>query len=166
MRFQKKREVEFIKTQDVQALSALVRVAIYRGVESREELSRRLGADVERLEEALGYLQREGLIQADSSGKLSTGGVVIPTGAAIGWEAAVFDHYQALVTAISRKLAAGSARSSAEDTMGGATVSFELTQDHPLREEVHGLLKQVRGQVNSLWERVGEHNRKVLDSKK
>jgi hypothetical protein len=153
-----------LRAQDEQALAALIRVAIYRKVSTEEELARRLGAPAESVKSAVQVLIREGLVERDAGGALKTGGVVIPAGASVGWEAAVFDHYQALVTAITRKLAAGSTRSSSEDKMGGSTISFELTLDHPLREEVHFLLKNVRSQVNDLWRRVGEHNQLVKSS--
>lgn len=148
-----------LKAQDEQAFATLVRVAIYRGVESEEALVWRLGSSAEAVSGAIAQLKSEGIVREDDEGKLRTRGVVIPEGASVGWEAAVFDHFQAMVTALTRKLASGTAQSSGDDTTGGATVSFELPEGHPLRDEVRGLLKNVREQVNTLWRRVGDHNR-------
>jgi hypothetical protein len=149
-----------LKAQDEQAFATLVRVAIYRGAETEEALVRRLGSSTEAVSRAVLQLKDDGIVHEEDGRRLRTRGVVIPEGASVGWEAAVFDHFQAMVTAITRKLSLGAAQSSEDDTIGGATVSFEISEDHPLRDEVRGLLKQVREEVNALWRRVGEHNRR------
>ncbi len=153
---------EVLRAQDAEALSALVRVAIYRGVSTEGDLCRRLGAEPARVREAVSALIDEGTVQKEEDGSLRTAGVIIPAGASVGWEAAVFDHYQALVTALTRKLSLGSARSASDDSTGGATVSFEIDPSHPLREEVYGLLRTVRRDVDDLWRRVGEYNQQKL----
>ena len=76
----------------------------------------------------------------------------------IGWEAAVFDHFQAVAAAITAKLRRGQARSDAADTIGGRTVSFEVCEGHPQEEEVLQLLSQMRKQTDQLWERVSATN--------
>ena len=145
--------------QDIESTATLVRVAIYRGIATREGLVQQLGLTPKGLDDALTRLRAEGVLEESKDGTLGTTGTVVPVGSPRGWEAAVFDHYQAVVTAITRKIAGGAPRSAADDVVGGATVSFELTADHPLRGEVLGLLRAVRGQVDALWERVAEHNR-------
>ena len=82
----------------------------------------------------------------------------IPVGAEQGWEAAVFDHFRAVATAIAAKLQGRRPRSSQSDVIGGATVSFSVRPGHPFEREVYGLLARVRGDVNELWERVSTHN--------
>ncbi len=72
--------------------------------------------------------------------------VVIPLGAAAGWEAAVFDHYQAMVTALVRKLRVGVPRSDLSDRTGGSTFTFDVWSSHPLSERVLGYLQSVRQQ--------------------
>jgi hypothetical protein len=81
---------------------------------------------------------------------------LIPLGASDGWEAAVADHYQALVTTITTKLRLWGRRSAANDWVGGSTYSIELTREHPLFEEVVGFLSSMRQRAVSLGRRVEE----------
>jgi hypothetical protein len=141
-----------------EALQALVWVAIYRGGTSATSISAQLGLDPTEVELAIEALRAQGRVALEAEG-LATTGVVVPVGAEQGWEAAVFDHYQSMVTAITRKVMRGAPRSAAEDVVGGTTVTFEVHRAHPLRAEVRALLSRMRGEVNELWERVGEHNR-------
>jgi hypothetical protein len=141
-----------------EAIAALVWVAIYRGCSNSNDIAIRLGLDTAEVAEALGTLRAQGRVR-EQAGSLSATGVVVPVGAEQGWEAAVFDHYQSMVTAITRKVVRGAPRSASEDVVGGTTITFEVHQDHPLRDEVRGLLQRMRGEVNELWARVGEHNR-------
>ncbi|MFT3921569.1 MAG: hypothetical protein QM778_03445 [Myxococcales bacterium] len=78
----------------------------------------------------------------------------VPVGAAVGWEAAVFDHYQALVTAVITKLKRGSARGEASDHTGGSTWTLEVWPGHPLELEAKTTLRGVRAQVDALRARV------------
>ncbi|HEY5955700.1 MAG TPA: BlaI/MecI/CopY family transcriptional regulator [Polyangiaceae bacterium] len=83
---------------------------------------------------------------------------VIPVGAEAGWEAAVFDHYQALVTAIGNKLASGSRSSVPGEWVGGSTFHYDLWQAHPLFDEVVGQLENLRKQARELRLRVEAYN--------
>ena len=141
-----------------EAIAALVWVAIYRGSSSQNDIAARLGLDAQEVIDALASLTAQGRV-SEQAGQLMATGVVVPVGAEQGWEAAVFDHYQSMVTAITRKVVRGAARSASEDVVGGTTITFEVHPDHPLREEVRGLLRRMRGEVSELWARVGEHNR-------
>jgi len=80
-------------------------------------------------------------------------------GAEQGWEAAVFDHFQAVCTAIATKLARGAKQSKTTDVVGGATLAFDVHDGHPYRDEVFASLVRVRTQMNELWERVVEHDK-------
>lgn len=140
------------------ARAALVWVAVYRGASSEEEAEKMVGLSLPQVQSAIDLLTSEGRLQLDEHGKLTTGFVHLPVGASVGWEAAVFDHFQAVVLSIVRKLGTGQTRSLAEDTCGGGTLTFELSHDHPMRDEVLGLLARVRAETNQLWERVGSYN--------
>ena len=83
---------------------------------------------------------------------------MIPVDAEHGWEAAVFDHFRAMATAIAAKLRTMGARSKPSDAIGGATLSFDLEPGHPFESEVYNLLQRVRTDVNQLWDRVTEYN--------
>jgi hypothetical protein len=83
----------------------------------------------------------------------------IPVGSEQGWEAAVCDHFGAVATAIASKLK--SPQSRADDTIGGSTLRFSVHEGHPLKDEVRGLLRRVRDDVEELWTRVHDHNVQV-----
>lgn len=124
------------------------------------EVASRMGLDQETVDVALERLKREGSLTSDITGPLSCEALVIPVGSEKGWETAVFDHFQAVASAIASKLRQNEMRSAAADTTGGATLSFEISDTHPLRDEVLSQLAQVRAQTDDLWERVEAVNAK------
>ena len=83
---------------------------------------------------------------------------VIPFDEASGWEAAVFDHYQAMVTAICIKLRRGRLSAALADSVGGSTYTFDIWNGHPMEAEVLGLLGALRTQARGLRERVEQYN--------
>jgi hypothetical protein len=82
----------------------------------------------------------------------------VPVGAEAGWEAAVLDHFQALVAALCVKLRAGSSRSQHDDATGGGTYTLDVWPGHPLELEARTLLARVRTLVSDLRARVDAHN--------
>jgi hypothetical protein len=123
----------------------------------REQLTVEAGA----LQAALEELEAEGRVSRLGTGEAATYSattLVVPVDAEHGWEAAVFDHFQTVVRAISTKVRLGRAHSSHSDVNGGATLTFVLSPDHPDRDEVMNLLRRVRTDVNELWNRVQRHN--------
>jgi hypothetical protein len=103
-------------------------------------------------------LLREGRIQLEPGTELyRSSRVSIAVGSRVGWEAAVFDHFQAVSKAIAAKVRRGR-ESRAADVIGGATLSFDVHDGHPLEHEVYGLLGRVRADLNELWARVSRHN--------
>jgi len=132
-------------------------LSLYRQAMSRRELHATLALDAAEVDRALTNLEREGRVR-DVGGKFRADTFVVPVGSAKGWEIAVFDHFSAVARAIAAKLRRGAPQSDADDVVGGATLTFELSAAHPLRAEVRGLLRRVRAEVNELWSRVGEHN--------
>jgi hypothetical protein len=82
----------------------------------------------------------------------------VPVGQAEGWEAAVFDHFQAMISALCAKLAQGSGRSDRKDLTGGATYTLDLWPGHPLETEALGTLQRVRAQLEELRGRLDEIN--------
>ena len=61
-----------------------------------------------------------------------------------GWEAALFDHYQAVVQTFARKLRQ-SRTARMEDTTGGSTYRIDLWEGHPALPLVTSLLQRARG---------------------
>jgi hypothetical protein len=82
----------------------------------------------------------------------------VPLGSPAGWEAAVFDHYQALVTALCTKLRLGRTRAVPGEWVGGSTYSANVWDGHPLQDEVLGLLQRTRDHASALRARVEEYN--------
>lgn len=83
--------------------------------------------------------------------------LVIPLGSTVGWEAAVFDHFQAVVTTILSRLR-GDHLASRQDRIGGSTYTIDVWDDHPLASEVYGTLSQLRTSMSELRTRVATFN--------
>jgi hypothetical protein len=141
-----------------QAIDHLVWLVIYRaGPIDVPSLVEKLGADQVAVEHAAKRLVADGRATLTAKGELEAMRFYVPVGASHGWEAAVFDHYQAVVTSITRKLARAT-RSSPSDEVGGGTLTFEICEGHPDEAEVRALLARTRRDVNELWDRVEARN--------
>ncbi len=95
----------------------------------------------------------EGAAQTFTSERLE-----VPLGETRGWEAAVLDHFQAMVAAVSMKLTGGASSGGARDAVGGSTWSLDVSADHPLYEEARGTLARIRTEVEDLRTRIDAHN--------
>jgi hypothetical protein len=144
----------------IERLASLVWVAVKRagpiGVRSLLDVVPAPEADVER---ALVHLVATGRVEerrSEAGAAYFAQEFVIPVGDTAGWEAAVFDHYQALVTTITAKLRAVGRSSSADDWIGGSTYSIDLDRDHPLFDEVVGFLRSTRERAVALRRRVAQ----------
>lgn len=143
----------------LETAAALVWLELCRNRDAQpSELAQRLGLDEDIVNLSLTSLKDRGRISVDASGQLSASAMVVPVGAEAGWEAAVFDHFQAVATALTTKLRRGKTRSASADTTGGATLTFEIHDQHPLAPRVLGLLQQTRAHLNELWSEVESHN--------
>jgi hypothetical protein len=141
------------------AASALIWATVYRNPGlTRAELAELLGQELELVQNVVGDLLDHSRI-TERQGRLHAELLIVPVGADEGWEAALFDHYHAVVRALSTKLRIGKAQSRHSDVVGGATLTFDVHPAHPRRAEVYGLLASVRLQLNALWEEVEAHNR-------
>jgi len=143
-------------------IAAFAWVAIHRyGPVTRAELAGHVPAGDEALERALHRLTESGRVtRAERDGRVlyASAECVIPIGDAAGWEAAVFDHYQAMVTAICTKLRLGKRRAVASEWVGGSTYGFDVWEGHPHHEEVTGFLRATRERAVALRKRVEAHN--------
>jgi len=75
-----------------------------------------------------------------------------------GWEAAVFDHYQALANAVTAKLHKRAAGNPEHHLVGGTTFHFGVNPGHPYEELVLGTLERTRKEVGALWDDVRAFN--------
>lgn len=147
------------RESDEQALGDMIWGAIYRAPgRTATEVALELTLPEESLRAPLERLLEEGRIQRDAEQKLRAWGFQIPVGAEHGWESAVFDHFQAVATAIATKLDLRASQSPWAESVGGTTLRFQLTPRHPLRERVLGLLAASRANANALWQEVSAHN--------
>lgn len=144
------------------SLSAMAHAMVYHhGSLSLAELTAKLSSDEGSVRKAVELALADGRLRTTDPAGLSelyAAELVIAVEAQKGWEAAVFDHYQALVSAIGAKLQATGARSSRGDVIGGTTLTFDVSDEHPLKGEVLGLLARVRGDLNAVWDRVCAYN--------
>jgi hypothetical protein len=144
------------------ALANMVLVAVHReGPCTREALQKVVAVPDTALDPLLDRLVAEGRLSREHEGDRSVyrhDRVFIPYGDPVGWEAAVFDHYQAVVTAICAKLASGRTQASTGDRIGGSTYHLDVWTGHPLEREAEGLLASFRRQAVALREAVEKHN--------
>jgi hypothetical protein len=120
----------------------------------------RLASD--QLDAALATLLADGRIEALRSDEeleqYRSARFDVPVGAAQGWEAALLDHFQAMVSAINMKLRSGRTQALSSDEVGGATYTLDVWPGHPLELEARGLLLETRRRVDALRERIDHHN--------
>lgn len=141
--------------EQAQSATGFVWLTLYRqGPLTAAELSDALPYDPETIGQALAALVEDGRASQNEDGGYRSDHFLVPTGSEQGWEAAVFDHFQAMAVAIAHKLQAGQRCATPDDTLGGATLTFELHAGHPLRDEVLGQLRETRARLEALWDRV------------
>ena len=147
---------------NLQAVVNMVWVAVYRySPIDAATLRQVIPAEQSLLAQALEVLLGDGRIERrerDGDVTYLCEQCYVPPGTAGGWEAAVFDHYQAVVTTICSKLALTNQNAAAADEIGASTFRYDVWQGHPLREEVVALLGSVRERMRDLRRRVEEHN--------
>jgi hypothetical protein len=83
----------------------------------------------------------------------------VPLAAEAGWEAAVFDHVQAVVQTVCQRLQLGAGVPGGSERVGGSTYSFDVWDGHPLAGEVERALARFRADHTALRERVDAWNR-------
>lgn len=143
-------------------LDELVWALVYRsGPATLEELVRDAGCEADELEAALNRLVEAGSVERDLGGgeeaRYRSSRLFIPLDAPAGWEAAVFDHFQAVVKTICCRLRQDPALTG-ERSAGGSTYTFEVWEGHPFAAEVYALLGTFRERLSELRQRVEAHN--------
>ena len=93
--------------------------------------------------------QVQALAPDDSGGiRYAVEGFHIAFDADEGYEAALWDHFQAVSRTMCRKLRIGQHQARLHDVIGGTTFTFDLPSDHPLHEELQGFLSRTRQQMD------------------
>lgn len=134
-------------------------VLIYREGPLREErVAEMLRRSASETSELVARLLGDGRVQRQADGSLMARDFVIALGSAAGWEAAVFDHVQAVVQTICQRLQQASA-DAAPVPVGGSTYSFDVWPGHPLEQAAKAQLGEIRERLGALRRQVDEHNR-------
>lgn len=140
--------------QSSDGLLQLVWLLVYReGPITSASLKARLSSEADRLETALEQLSETGRVTL-SGGRYSTREVVVTQREPSGWEAAMLDHFQAVVKTLCARLSGRGA----PDENGGSTYSFDIGRDHPLAAEVYQVLGRLRKELSELRDLVEKHN--------
>jgi hypothetical protein len=152
-RYRLARDEELLARQEL-GRDALIHALVYRlGPISIGTLSARTGLSEVTLAPLLLALVERGAIELHDSA-YSARDFSVPLGASAGWEAAVFDHVQAMVLAIVQRLAA----EPSGKLVGGSTYTFDVWDGHPMVAEVEGALARFRDEHSALRARVEAHN--------
>lgn len=140
----------------------LLALMFREGALTIDEIAQKAQGDVPEIEAAVARLLAAGRIEravADETLEPAyrANQLVIPLGAPVGWEAAVFDHFKALVTTVLSRLREDRG-TVAHDQVGGSTYTIDVWEGHPLAEEVYGALSRMRSSLSDLRARVLEFN--------
>ncbi len=145
-----------------EAYQYLVWLSVYRqGPIAVTDLSASIRMDEDHCRDILKVLVADGRVLESQTGETPTytsARFDVAVGTTQGWEAAVLDHYQAVVSAICVKLRGGSPRSERNDVNGGGTYTLDIWPGHPFEQEALGTLAKVRQLINDLRERIDRYN--------
>ncbi|HET9931029.1 MAG TPA: hypothetical protein VFQ35_10090, partial [Polyangiaceae bacterium] len=95
-----------------------------------EKLAELLSRRPEEIESVIARLIADGRVERAPDGNLTSKDFVVPLGSAVGFEAAVFDHFQAVVQTICQRLNQSSVGAHGADVIGGSTYSFDVWPGH------------------------------------
>jgi hypothetical protein len=147
------------KLREYEGFDELVWALIYReGPLTLARLTDKYGEN-DKIAAALERLEQLGRVShSESEGAYSACSLVLPFGSPVGWEAAVFDHYQAMVKTITCRLRESRATASMGDRIGGSTYTVEVWPEHPHADEVYGTLNALRVKLGELRQKVEQYN--------
>jgi hypothetical protein len=149
-----------MQLSDDSGLDELAWVLIYReGPLVEERLQALLGRSSEVTSEVTARLVADGRVQRGADGALLAKDFLIPLRASSGWEAAVFDHVQALVQTICQRLQQAALEAEPTPSVGGSTFTFDVWPGHPLEQAVKGQLSELRARTGALRQQVDDYNR-------
>jgi hypothetical protein len=131
-----------------EGLDELIWTLVFRlGPIALDDLIGDSGLERAELEGALSRLVASGCVdRLDDRGTpvYRSSNLVIPLGAPVGWEAAVFDHFKALVNTITARLSVDRQSANLKDRVGGSTYTLDVWEGHPYADEVYDTLARLR----------------------
>ncbi len=146
----------------IEAVDQLVWLSVHRlGPITAGGLSHTLSLDAHLVAQATERLVQAGSIRRHptEADAFESDGCVMALDDPKGWETAVFDHYQAMVTALCTKLRLGKTRARAADWVGGSTFSFRVWPGHDHYDEARSVLAQFRARGSELRHKIAAYNR-------
>jgi len=150
------------QASSAEGLTEFVWVLAYReGPITVARLARKLRMSEEDTAGLLEKLSAQGRVQATTTSGVTAYTATdfsVPLEARTGWEAAVLDHFRAVVQTIAQRLENSSRISHLEDIVGGSTYSFDVWPGHPFADEVKSVLKNLRSAQSALAKRVEAFN--------
>jgi len=148
--------------RSVEGLDELVWAIVYReGPVSSENLVALTRLEASELEPVLNRLVAARRVEVNGNGPVPLYGASslhVPVGSPVGWEAAIFDHFQAMVKTICCRLREDRTSANAKDTVGGSTYTLDIWPGHPHEEEVNATLARLRESLVELRQRVESYN--------
>lgn len=152
----------FRQVRSRDGLDELVCAIVYRqGPISSERLVDVTHFESNELEATLARLVAAGRIERvlmQDTPVYRTSSLFVPVGATAGWEAAIFDQFQAMVKTICCRLREERGSATGKDTVGGSTFTIDVWPGHPQEEEVHSTLARFRSILVELRRRTDEYN--------
>jgi hypothetical protein len=154
-------QMQIGRLADAAGLTELLWAFIYReGPLSRVQLLEFAAASAHSVDDALAELMRLGKISADGEGdarRYRAERLEVLLHAESGFEAAVFDHYRAVVQTICQRLLVDKGSELAR-RIGGSTFTLDVWDGHPLAGEAYNMLADFRARYADLFERIEQHN--------
>lgn len=145
-----------------EGLDELVWAIVYReGPVSREQLIQGHHLDAAELGFVLERLVKSARVERtgdEASAKYRAANLYVPLGSEVGWEAAIFDHFQAMVKTILCRLREDRTAPSLVDRIGGSTYTLDVWPGHPLEERAYETLGRLRAALVELRQEVEAHN--------
>jgi len=145
-----------------EGVDELVWAIVYReGPLSRDRLTQQTHLDTVELEGVLTRLVATGQIESigdEPNVNYRAGNLYVHLGSPRGWEAAVFDHYQAVVKTVLCRLREEGAIPTVLDQVGGSTYTLDVWPGHPLEHHACDTLSRLRSSLVELRERVEKYN--------
>ena len=118
------------RLQGAEGFDELLWALVYRdGPITLAELVQQVHVDEPTLGEALARLSGSGRIESTERGGASAytaRRLLIPLGSPVGWEAAVYDHFKAMVNTIAGKLREDRSAPTLSDRVGGSTYTLDV----------------------------------------
>ena len=146
---------------DASGLDALLWAFIYReGPVTRAQLGQFAAGSAKRVDEVLARLVALHKVSVEGTGDAllyRAERLEVLLHAEAGFEAAVFDHYRAVVQTICQRLLVDKESAHAQ-RVGGSTFTLDVWPGHPLADEAYRVLARFRKQSTDLFERIERYN--------